>query len=581
VHLSENSKTLRKLSDDLIRLNWLLNPVEATLMGIHDWDHVMGDVSAEAFRNYAKEFKSYHEALLSKIDQSLLTADERLDYRLALSLASRMFIFLENERSWAKDPGIYPSMAIWGCYGILLHDFAPLDERLEAVLSRLKEIPAMLEAGKRNISSPPRVFIKTALDSILGGLPFFRHVMPIRAAEVPSLESELLSANSAAIRAIEEYGRWLTESITPGSDGEFAIGYDTFHQIMQLQHFLACTPEELVKIGEKTICEIQDEIREVAAEIDPSLKWPEVIEQLKREHPSEDSLMESYALAIQSAKQFVIERDLVTLPPDDRLEVRETPPFERSTLPYAAYMPLPPFGEGNSGYFWVTPIDRGLSELEKASRLLGHSIYSLPVIALHEAYPGHHLQLTRARRLDSKIRRQTWSSLMIEGWALYCENMMCEEGFFDNPRTRLFQLTKMLWRACRVIVDVGIHTGGMSLEEATCILVEKGKLERPNAMAEIRRYAAMPTQPLTYLMGKLIIMDLRDRMKEIYGKRFSLKNFHDRLLDYGSIPPTLISEAMLADQSPNTDRSDLRLRSASPRLRGRVRTSSGVAASSG
>jgi len=145
------------------------------------------------------------------------------------------------------------------------------------------------------------------------------------------------------------------------------------------------------------------------------------------------------------------------------------------------------------------------------------------------------------------LRRQMLNSLLMEGWALYCEELMREEGFYSDPRVEIFQLKDMLWRACRVIIDVGLHTGEMSFEEAVDMLVNTACLEEASAAAEVRRYAMSPTQPMTYVVGKLMLLDLRDYMRQAMGSRFDLKGFHDRLLSFGSIPPPLIIERMVAE----------------------------------
>lgn len=185
-------------------------------------------------------------------------------------------------------------------------------------------------------------------------------------------------------------------------------------------------------------------------------------------------------------------------------------------------------------------------------------MYAIPMIALHEGYPGHHVQLTRAMDSEHPLRKQVMNNSFLEGWALYCEQMMYEQGFYTDPRVRLFQVKDMLWRAWRVIIDVGMHTAGMTFDEAVRLLVDKARLEEENAVAEVKRYAMSPTQPMSYVIGKLLILDLRRRYKENVGPAFDLKDFHDRLLSYGTIPPTLIASRMISEPIP--DRAGICLR---------------------
>ena len=165
--------------------------------------------------------------------------------------------------------------------------------------------------------------------------------------------------------------------------------------------------------------------------------------------------------------------------------------------------------------------------------------------AIHEAYPGHHVQLVHSNRVKSKVRRQFGTVLFAEGWALYCEELMYEEGFITKPETRLLQLKNQLWRACRVVIDVGLHTKRMSFNQAVDMLVNVAKLEHTNAVAEVKWYTYHPTYPMSYIMGKMEILKLRDDYKKLKGRAFNLKKFHDQLLSYGTIPIQMVRERML------------------------------------
>ncbi|MHB0913086.1 MAG: DUF885 domain-containing protein [Armatimonadota bacterium] len=541
----EAAKRLQKLSDGLLRSMWQFNPVTSTILGIHDYDHTFGDISASAFDGQAARMKGYREALECEVSPACLASELALDYRLAIILAESSHIALALSRQWSKDPGYYASLCIWGGYSLLLHDYAPLDERLHSALSRLREIPEVLAHAKENLSEIPSVFAQVGVDITQGGLGFYRNVMPRLAEQTPSLRPELLAASEVASEALERYGEWLWESVLPTAQGDFAVGGKVYQQMLFSEHYLTYTPHDLLLIAENLLAETQEKLIAVAASIDPSISWKELIAKLKLHHPPKERLEEAYREAMFAAREFVMERDLVTIPPGEQLEVTDTPEFERSTTPYAAYLPPPPFGSIRKGRFWVTPINSEADEEEQESQLLGHCTYTLPIAALHEGYPGHHLQLTRAAGITSPIRKQMLSTLLIEGWALYCEQMMQEQGFYTDPRVHLFQLKDMLWRICRVIIDIGLHTEGMSFQDAVHILVDKALLEEVNAAAEVKRYTMSPTQPMTYIIGMMLIQNMRDRVKKQLGPEFDLKIFHDRLLGYGAIPPALITEAMM------------------------------------
>jgi len=207
-------------------------------------------------------------------------------------------------------------------------------------------------------------------------------------------------------------------------------------------------------------------------------------------------------------------------------------------------MPVAPLEKEQVGFFYVTPISRRLTDEQKEEQLQGHSKYKIPIIALHEGYPGHHLQLTHASRTGSLLRKLLRTTVFVEGWALYCEEMMYEAGYYTDPRIVFMKWLVELWRACRVIIDVGLHTRTMNYQQAVDFLVREVLVERVHAEKEVTRYTLSPTQPLSYVIGKKQILALRSAYQNKAGTAFRLRDFHDELLSFGSIPVVLIQRAM-------------------------------------
>ena len=247
--------------------------------------------------------------------------------------------------------------------------------------------------------------------------------------------------------------------------------------------------------------------------------------------------MERSRAAVQRAQ-------LATIPYGEDLVVETMPEFQRTTYPYAAYVAAPPFESSRRGRFWVTLPQDGEDERTPRERLEGHPRAGIAVIACHEGYPGHHLQLTVAADHNSLARRAIRSNLMVEGWGLYVEELMTELGYLEQPDTSLLRLKDLLWRAARVVVDVGLATGEMTFDEAVAYLVERPKLEPPNALAEVRRYTLTPTQPSSYALGRASILELRERAR---GKGWGMRLFHDKLLGAGSLPPKLLARDTALD----------------------------------
>jgi uncharacterized protein (DUF885 family) len=217
--------------------------------------------------------------------------------------------------------------------------------------------------------------------------------------------------------------------------------------------------------------------------------------------------------------------------------------------PFAAYVAPAPFEAGREGFLWVTPPDDAAPAETRAHMLQDHMRPAIPATVAHEAYPGHHLQLSVACNIPSRVRRSSATSVLVEGWAFYCEELMAEQSYYQDARCRVLQLKDVLWRASRVVIDVGLHTRGMTVDQAAAMLTEVARLEPPNARVEVLRYTRMPTQPMSYAVGRQAILDLRETIRRSRGDAFDLKRFHDELLSYGSIPIALIRNRMLAASS--------------------------------
>lgn len=533
---------LEALTDRYLDMMVEDHPVFATFLGLHSRDAELGDFSTDAFEEKA----DHARALLAELESVPLEGIPVDDYvdATALRVSLRRSIFThERLRPHRLEPSTYIGAVLSGCHQLVIKDFAPLEDRARSLLERVRCIPGVLDCCRRNIEDPPSIFARIGADRARGGVAFLKSVVPGVAERVPLLASDLRSAASVAADSFDEIAEHLSrlgnESKTP-----FAVGRESYEWILREAHLLDLDSDELLETGRRAIGETRDAMDVAANDIDPGRGWREIVEELKGQHPPADGLRQRYAFEMERARRFVIERDLATVPEGEKLDVHDTPVFARALLPYAAYMPAGPFDARQEGFFWVTPVDSSLSSEDRERQLRGHGIHSIPVIALHEGYPGHHLQLVRANANPRKARRLTWNTVFIEGWALYCEEMMTDAGFLDDPRSRLFQLKQTLWRAARVVVDVGLQRGEMSVEQAIDFMVEEAALERVNAAAEVKRYTANPTQPSSYLIGKAQIADIRRRYEEAHGSGFDLNTFHDALLDVGSVPPKLAALAL-------------------------------------
>ena len=536
--------------EQIIRGLWERHPLFATFAGVHDYDDQFEDNRPEAHEADLQAMREDRERLLA-FSADGLSEFEHTDQRLLTAELERWVREDEELQPLLRSPQGPVEWTLFGTFILLVREFAPLEQRLASVRARAEVVPEFLAIAQDNLrrgENIPAVWVETAREVAEGGQQFWNGMVPAFAEQVPAGREATVAAARAASEAFGEYISFLTDELGPRADGDFAVGRDLFEYLLRTHHMLPYSSDDLHEIGTQLIADTQRQMETLAAAIDPDRPWPDIIARLKQQHPSPDQVIETYRREMARARDFVSENGLVTMPPGEELEVTETPPFERATIPYAAYVAPAPFEAQQKGFFWVTPVDESASPESREQQLQGHNSWGIPVVALHEAYPGHHLQLCHSNRVDSWVRKQFGTSLFAEGWALYCEEMMYETGFYTDPRTRLFQLKDVLWRACRVVIDVGLHTRGMTIDEAVEMLVDVAHLERDNALTEVKRYTSEPTQPMSYVMGKREVLRLRADYERAKGSAFTLKSFHDELLSFGTIPVALVRGLMLGTE---------------------------------
>lgn len=538
--MNDFSAAATRIIDDYLKHE----PIEATLTGLHTYDSELPDLTLDGFAASNARAKAYLATLdFYRVEE--LSAADRIDHAM---LASR---FETDVREYAElqshrhDPSLYPDTAVHGVYSLLARDFAPLEARVPSLAARLDGIPGLLAAGQTNLDRSPAIWTEIAIDEAAGGMDFFKSDV----APLCDRYRELRKPLERAVEAFREYGRFLADKHHARNGMSFAVGRENFDFKLKHEHLLPYDSDSLLAFGQEALRSTIAALEAEAGRIDKTSTWGELVERLRKDHPDERQLLSEYRQGVDEAKRFVTDRGLLTMPTDDRLDVVETPAFLRPTVPYAAYMPPGPYEARQHGLYYVTPVNTQLPRDERAEALLGHNRYGMLLTNVHEAYPGHHVQLVKANEGASIVRKLLENTVFIEGWALYCEQLVLDEGMTADPRVRLFQLKDQLWRACRVVIDVQLHTGAMTFDEAVAMLVDVAHLERPNAIGEVRRYTQSPTQPMSYLTGKQQIMALRQSEKTRLGANFDLRTFHDHLLSYGSIPISLI-EPTFVSSSP-------------------------------
>ena len=530
---------IAKAAQEYLDLLVEISPETGTELGLHKNDALLDDRTIvgedkavdreEAMAKALRErFKAPKVSAAAKTDLAMLVAALEVDVRVR-----------RVQRPLQRMPHLYAS-PLSAVFLMTSREYAPAPERAKNVLARLEAIPRVVLAAKDNLLNPPRVWTEVGIDRASSAKAFLEGQRPFLEKALPGDRARIDAALRTATDAYEDYKKFLQKEVLPRSNGRFSAGRELFEFLLHNDYFLEEDADQLLAIGKKVFADTQAEMTKVARKIDPRAKgWPEVATKLKNNHPSADELLSAYRGEVLRARKFLVDKDVVELPPGDDLEVIDTPPFLRGTLS-AAYDQSPPFDPVTKGFFFVTPVDRTLPKKRQEEALRENDHGDLVDTAVHEAYPGHHLQLSFARKNASLVRKALGPSIFSEGWALYCEELMAELGYYTDEE-RLMQLEWTLVRAARVVIDVGLHVGDMTFEQAVKMLTDEVHLERQLALSEVKRYTLTPTQPLSYLVGRQMIFKLRERYKEREGAKFSLKRFHADVLGRGTVPPSLLA----------------------------------------
>jgi uncharacterized protein (DUF885 family) len=537
-----NPSPVEALAREMLETSVRRSPSWGTDLGLHQWDHEVADPS----RARVAEDVALHEAWLARADAlgahargMPLQAQVDLD---ALRHALRLWLFEEREvRTWERNPDLAMEF-LDHVFGLLVKDVLPIEERCAAIASRLAQAPRFLLAGRDRFDACPALWVEMALESAAGAGAL------LEAAEQLAMAPGVNSATRERVRAAAKEAQgafaahvdWLKGLQAKAQPDGWALGGARFGTLVGLRA-LGADADGILAEGHRLVAKLREDTRRAAAALlqargiapagDPVRQAQETIE---ADHPADwAAVLASYRTSIAASRDFVQSKGLAALPPGERLEVVETPAYLRHVMPFAAYVSPGRFEAKQVGIYLVTPRD---PKEFPAAEVLNTTV--------HEGYPGHHLQLSAANRNPSLARLFVHATETIEGWAHYCEETMLGHGFTQGASpeaVRYVVLKDQLWRACRIVIDVELHRGGMTFDQGWQMLRDVARMGEPQARAEVKRYTQSPAYQLSYLWGKQGIQRLReDAARAGMGERA----FHDAFLGAGSLPLGLMRRAL-------------------------------------
>ena len=532
------------------------SPSTATSIGFHQYDSRIEDLSASAINRRIERLKQLQSGLMRARSGRLATTED-IDAQILDSQIKAELLDLETLQTWRHNPMNYVGLPGGAVDGLIKRNFAPPAERLRSVISRLKGVPALIDAMKANVQNPPHEFTDLAFRMAHGSVGFFRDTAAMWAKDAAGSDTSLLSefdaANATAAKSLEDAADWLEKTLLPSSKGSYAIGAGNFSKKLLYEEMVDTPIDRLLAIGEANLERDYNAFIETARKIDSSKSPMAVMKSLSDDHPTEVSLIPDAKRTVEGLIQFINTKDIVTIPSQVRPNITETPPYARSGTFASMDTPGPYEEKATEAFYYVTPPEKDWDAKHKEEHLRAFNPAVMTLITIHEAYPGHYVQFLNAKQFPTKTRKILYCSSNVEGWAHYSEQMMLDEGFAaGDPRMRLAQLEEALLRDARYIVGIQLHTAGWTVEQGAKFFEEKAFQEPANAYEEARRGAYNPTY-LYYTLGKLQIYKLRDDYRKAKGASYSLKNFHDEFLKQGGIPIKLIRRILL----PGSDGSAL------------------------
>lgn len=535
-----------KLAKTAIEELLVSSPESATELGDHRFDDRLSDYSAEARKKDEARLRA-HLAELSSMDVKALTGPNRVDAQiLKLNLEAELFELTE-ERSFAWNPLSYNGSLADSVYGFTVRETVPAEERLRHAISRLNAMPRVIAQAKENLKNPPKVHTQTAIQQTAGAIELVQSGFEDLLKATPSLKADFAPAQEKALAALKDYKTWLEKDVLPTANGEFRLGADKFRKKL---HFLLdseMSPEEILARAERELVTTTDALyatavplykkyfpSATAAELEDHPKVIKaVFDKLAETHANDDTVVGRAKEITQAATEFVRSHELVTVPATP-LKVIVLPEFRRGVA--IAYCEPPGALEPNGEtFFLVSPTPADWTPARKLSFYREYNDYMLHDLTVHEAMPGHYLQLAHANQFKAPtLVRAIWSSgTFVEGWAVYTERVMADAGF-GGPEVKMQQLKMRLRAIINAMLDQKVHAGRMTEQEALDLMMKQGFQEEGEAVGKWRRVCQSSTQLSSYFVGAVEHDDMRAAAEKKEGAAFNLKTYHDRVLSFGS-----------------------------------------------
>jgi uncharacterized protein (DUF885 family) len=548
---------LANLFQTYLNEEFLKHPVFATQQGNHEYDDRMDDLSPAARKTDEEAARKWLALLAKDIDPTKLSRNGQIDLEIWKHSLGYGLWSSENDNRFEFDPRVYGEYISDSTFILFTQSTLPRERNVQNAAKRIAQIPKVIAAAKAGLKNPPKILTEVAIRRNLGAIAFYEKELYAIAGETPGSEP-LAAPSREAAKALREYQTFLEKELLPRSNGEWRLGREKFAKKLELELDAGLSADEVVKIAEAEADRVEREMyyvsKQLWAKLFPGKPVPAddpagrrattqaVLSELGKDHGKPENLVTDARKTVDKIKMFIRDKKILTLPDPDTCQVVEMPEFQRGFS--VAYLnPAPPLDPKANSLYAVAPppADWGADRVEALLR--EYNAAMLQVLTIHEAYPGHYVQLAYSNRCPSLIRKVLWSGTFAEGWAVYTEQMMLDQGYGDGDLSlRLHQLKFYIRAVLNAILDHKMHCQNMTDEEAKSLLMDRGFQTEGEAVGKISRAKQSSTQLSTYFVGRTAFYRLRQDVSRKAGAAFDLGKYHEAALSHGTLPVKYLPE---------------------------------------
>jgi uncharacterized protein (DUF885 family) len=546
----------QKIAHDYVDQYLRANPEQATDLGDHRFDGQLTDYSSEARAKDLATQKEFRDKL-NAIDRLQLTGANNIDFRILKENIDYQIFRAEELKEPDWNPLVYMQSLANSLYLLVARDFAPAEKRIPNLRQRMEKIPGVIAQAEANLQDPPRIHTETAIEQTQGAINLVRTELSPLLDQTPQMKKQLAPLQEKTAAALEDYKKWLQNDLLPRSDGDFRLGAEKYRKKLRFALASDLPMEEIMKRARTDLQQTQNAIYETALPLykkyfpnadaatiaDKHKVTAAVLNKIAEQHPDDATVVGYAQKVLTEATDFVKQRDLVTVPTVP-LDVIAMPEFKRGVA--IAYCDSPgPLDKNGKTFFAVAPTPKDWSKERKESFFREYNNYMIRDLTVHEAMPGHYLQLAHANEFHAPtlVRAIFRSGTFIEGWAVYCEQVMAEQGY-GGPDVKMQQLKMRLRAIANAILDQSIHAGNMTEQQAMDLMTKEAFQQEGEAVAKWKRARLTSAQLSTYFVGATEHLDLRAAEQKKLGKDFDLKKYNDQVISYGSPPVKYVRELM-------------------------------------